>query len=200
MKLHKVKQKTPEWIQLRLDHPLTASQAQAIATGGKGLETLCWTKIAEKYSSAEPEDITNHHIDRGNELEEQARAMYELETGTIVKEVGFVTNDEYPLAGASPDGLIEGGGIEIKCFADPKHFRFILEEKIESQYIWQMQMQMLIGEYDFVDFVAFNPNYTQSLVVIRVEKDKEKQEKLKEGLKKGVEIINKIEKHVSKKI
>lgn len=200
MKLHEVKQKTPEWIQLRLDHPLTASEAQAIGNQGKGLETLCWNKLAEKYSSASPEDISNNHIDRGNELEEHARAMYELDTGRQVTEVGFITNEKYPLAGASPDGLVEDGGLEIKCFADPKHFRFIIEPTIESQYMWQMQMQMLIGEFKFVDFVAFNPNYTNSLVIVRVKKDKEKQDKLKEGLKKGVEIINKIEKHVSKKI
>lgn len=193
MKLHNVQQKTPEWRQLRLDHPLTASVAQAIATGGKGLETLCWEKMAEKYSSAPPVELSNIHIDRGNELEEQARAMYELETDTEVKEIGFITNDKYPLAGASPDGLIDGGGIEIKCFADPKHFRFILEPSIESQYMWQMQMQMLVGEYSFVDFVAFNPNYKQSLVVKRIEADRVKQEKLKVGLAMGVKIIRKIE-------
>ena len=194
MKLHKVKQKTPEWIQLRLDHPLTASQAQAIATGGKGLETLCWNKLAEKYSSASPEDISNNHIDRGNELEEHARAMYELDTGRQVTEVGFITNEKYPLAGASPDGLIEDGGLEIKCFADPKHFRFIIEPTIESQYMWQMQMQMLIGEFKFVDFVGFNPNYKQSLVIKRIEPDNVMQEKLKVGLKMGVKIIKEIEK------
>lgn len=200
-KIHNVEQQSQEWFELRKQYPLSASEAQAIGNNGKGLETLCWEKLAEKYSSAEKDKFSNEHLDRGNELESQARNLYELETGNKVETVGFVTDDKISkVGGASPDGLVnEDGGLEIKCFADCKHFRAIIDFKktgtfeIEPKYLWQMQQQMIFTGRKWTDFVAYNPNYPQSLLIQRVKTDKEMQKKIKEGLIKGEIIINEIE-------
>lgn len=197
MKIHNVEQKSPEWFALRLQYPLTASESQAIGNQGKGLETLCWEKLAEKYSSADKEQYTNKDLERGVELEPQAISLYELETGNTVEIVGFVNNDKVSkMAGASPDGLIgKDGNLEIKCFADTKHFQMTLQDdlEIESKYIWQVQMQMLITERKWTDFVAFNPNYQKSLLIKRILPDPVMQEKIKVGLKIGEKIIKNIE-------
>lgn len=201
MQIHEVEQKSPEWFALRKKYPLTASNAQAIGNNGKGLETLCWEKVSEKYSSGEQVQFTNVHTDRGNELEGDARELYGLQTGNTTTVVGFVTDEAISLVGgASPDSLVnEDGLLEIKCFADTKHFKAIVEFKktgkfdIESQYIWQMQMQMLFTGRKWVDFLAYNPNYSESLLIQRVEWDEEKIAKIKDGLKKGEEIIKEIE-------
>lgn len=200
-KIHNVEQGTDEWFELRLKYPLTASNAQAIGNNGKGLETLCWEKIAEKYSSADKEKYVNKDLLRGVELEPQARELYSLETGNDVEEIGFITDEKISkLGGASPDGLVNKDGLlEIKAFADVKHFKAIIDLRktgkfeIESQYIWQMQQQMLFTNRKWCDFVAYNPNYEQSLLIQRVFVDKDMQEKIKKGLKKGEEIINEIE-------
>lgn len=201
MKIHNIEQQTPEWFALRLEHPLTASNAQAIGNNGKGLETLCWEKLSEKYSSADKEIYTNKDLERGVELEDQARELYELETGNEIEQVGFITNDKISkVAGCSPDGLVgNDGNIEIKCFADTKHFKMIVDFKktgdfeVESQYVWQVQMQMLITGRKWTDFIAFNPNFKESLLIKRITPDKEMQKKIKEGLKKGEIIIKEIE-------
>lgn len=197
IKFHKCDQKSPEWYKLRQEHPLTASEAQAIGNQGKGLETLVWTKLSEKYSTAEVDNYSNKDLERGNELEPQARSLYELETSNTVEEVGFVTNDKISkYCGASPDGLVgKDGLVEIKCFEDKKHFRMSLEEdfEIESGYIWQMQMQMLITGRKWVDFVAYCPNYKKSLLIKRILPDKEMQDKIKTGLAMGEKIIKEIE-------
>ena len=195
--IHNVIQKSEEWFELRRKYPLTASKAQAIATGGKGLETLVWEVLAEKYSFAEKDRVTNKDMDRGVELEDQARDIYQLETGMEVYEIGFITNEAIsPVGGVSPDGGIRdvNGGIEIKCFDDTKHFKYSVEGLTpESQYEWQMQMQMLFAEWEFVDFCAYNPNYKNSLLVERIYADKEKQQKIMDGLKIGEELIKDIE-------
>lgn len=195
--IHNVIQKSEEWFELRRKYPLTASHAQAIATGGKGLETLVWEVLAEKYSFAEKDRVTNKDMERGVELEDQARDIYQLETEVEVYEIGFITNEKIsPVGGVSPDGGIknEDGGIEIKCFDDTKHFKYIVEGIApESQYEWQMQMQMLFAEWKFVDFCAYNPNYKDSLLIRRVYADKEKQQKIIDGLKIGEELIKEIE-------
>ena len=200
MQIHNVEQGSEEWFELRLKYPLTASEAQAIGNQGKGLETLCWEKMAQKYSSADKEQYSNKDLERGKELEPQAISLYELETGNKVETVGFVTNEEISkVGGASPDGLVnEDGLIEVKAFADTKHFKAVIDFKktgkfeIESQYIWQMQMQMLFTGRKWCDFVAYNPNYKQSLLIQGVVADEEKQKDIIEGLKKGEIIINEI--------
>jgi len=197
LKIHNVEQRSEEWFALRLDYPLTASKAQAIGTGGKGLETLCWEKMAVKFSSAELIDYNNEDLARGKELEPQARAIYELETGNTVVEVGFITDDSIsPVGGVSPDGLVDEKGLfEVKCFADTKHFKMIKTGiVIESQYMWQMQMQLLFTGREWVDFVAYNPNYKESLLLERVFVDKDKQNKIIAGLKKGEELLKEINK------
>jgi len=100
------------------------------------------------------------------------------------------------VGGASPDGLVgEDGLLEIKCFADTKHFKMTKKGiEVESQYMWQMQMQLLFTERKWVDFVVYNPNYKDSLLIERVLPDKEKQDKIREGLKKGEELLNEITK------
>lgn len=197
MKELSVEQGSPDWFQARLERPLTASESQAIGNQGKGLETLVMEKMAEKYSSGTKERYSNDDTNRGTELEPQARELYELETGRKVRMVGFITNDPISeFCGASPDGLVDYEGlIEIKSFDDTKHFEMTLEEdfKIESKYLWQMQMQMLVCEKKWCDFVAYNPNYKKSLLIRRIYPDLIMQEKIRTGLMIGGKIIKEIE-------
>lgn len=204
-KLHNVEQKSPEWYALKEQYPLTASEAQAIGNNSKGLDTLCLKKMAEKYSSADKIQYRNSDMDRGNELEDQARELYMLETGAVVEKIGFVTDDEISkVGGASPDGDVVGtdGILEIKAFEDAKHFQMILDLKktgkfeVESKYVWQMQQQLLFMGKKWNDFCAFNPNYPQSLLIQRVNADPEMQAKIREGLAKGEKIINEIEENL----
>jgi len=197
MKLHTdILQGSPKWFELRTKYPLTASNAQAIATGGKGLETLCYAKMAERYSSQPKEQYTNDDLERGIELESQARGVYELNTGTTVELVGFVTNEEIsPVGGASPDALVgDDGLLEIKCPKDEKYFKMLATEiEIESKHMWQMQTQMLFTERKWCDYMLYNPNFKTSYLIKRVEVDEEMVDKIKAGLKIGEQIIKDIE-------
>lgn len=201
-KIHKVLQKSDEWFELRRKYPLTASHSTVIITAGAGLETLCWTAIAERLSSKEVEHYSNEHTERGNELEPLAVSIYELENNQKVDEVGFITNDKISkVGGASPDGLIgKDGGIEVKCPDDVKYLKLLAEYKetgfvnIGTGYYRQMQMQMMFAELEWVDYVVFNPNFKESIIIQRVEPDEEVFKKIKIGLTVGEAIIKKIEK------
>jgi hypothetical protein len=138
-------------------------------------------------------------MDRGNELEGQARSIYELERGIEVEQVGFIEYDEF--TGCSPDGLIGGEGlIEIKCLNDDGHFNLFLEKKINTAYIWQIQMQLLITERKWCDFVSYNPNFKHSLIVVRIYPDKKQQENLLQGLIMGKEMILNIKQQYEKRL
>lgn len=191
MKIHKIEQGSKEWFDLKNKYPLSASKAAAIATAGKGMETVVREALAERYSSADPERYTNEDLERGVELEADARTIYELENDVTVVEVGFVTDSKISsLAGVSPDGLVGKEGLsEIKCLKDTTYLDKLIEVgtaktfKVPSAHDWQMQMQLLFTGRKWVDYVLYNPNYKIPLLIKRVEVDPVKQQKLLTGLK-----------------
>lgn len=195
MKIHNdIVQGSEEWLALRLGK-FTASNAQAIANNGRGLETLVYEKVAEKITGKAKDQYTNADMDRGNELEEMARNSYELETGILVKKVGFVELSEW--VGASPDGTIDEDGLqEIKCKNDAHFVRFMYTKKIDPEHMWQMQMQMHVTERKWVDYVLFNPNFAKSLLVTRVQRDEEAIKELIVGLKKAEDMAKEIIKNI----
>ena len=189
-------QGSDEWFAVRLGK-LTASKAQQIGNGlsktgkiGAGLETLCFEKVAEILSGTREEGYKNPDMERGNEQETLARSAYELENNADVKTVGFIELDER--VGCSPDGLVgDDGLVEIKCHNNLNFTKLLFSKKIETKYIWQMQMQMYIAERKWCDYVAFNENF-ENLITIRVERDEEAISKIVEGIELGKARINEI--------
>ena len=72
MKLYNIQQQTPEWFALRKGK-MTASHAQEIGNNGKGLETYIYKVMSDYFSEVPQEQYTNPDLERGIELEEQAR-------------------------------------------------------------------------------------------------------------------------------
>lgn len=181
-----------EWLAIRLGK-FTASDAQAIATNGVGLETLCFQKVAElKTGKPAKEKYTNSDMERGNNLEEMARNSYEIETGIVVTRVAFIEKNEF--VGCSPDGLIDEDGLqEIKCKNDTNYAKYLFEGAIDPKHNWQMQMQMDITGRKWCDYVIFNPNFTEKPITItRVERNDKEIEKLRIGLEKGIARVKEI--------
>lgn len=192
MEILNLEQGTQEWFEAR-KLKMTALNATAIANCGSGLETYIYELCSEFFSKAEKDHYSNDDIERGNILESEARSIYEFETGNSVKEVGFCLYDEF--SGCSPDGLVNDDGlVEFKCKNDKNHLKQIIkgEKAIESSYMWQMQMQMLVTGRRWCDFVCYNPNFEKHTLIFRVNADDEKHAKIKEGLEKGKSIIKTI--------
>lgn len=192
MQIHLCEQGSEQWHAVKKGK-MSASHAQEIASAGAGLTSYIYELMAEVYSSAPRESYTNEDMDRGVQLEADARSLYELERGVKVDTVGFIEVSEH--VGCSPDGLVgEDGLVEIKSHNDAKHLRLLVEgaDGIESKYIWQMQMQMMLTNRKWADYVAFNPNFRETLIIYRIEADPKAHEKLQAGLAKGEEMINNI--------
>ena len=58
--------------------------------------------------------------------------------------------------------------------------------------MWQMQMNLLVAKRKWIDYVSYNPNFKQSLVIFRIFPDKAKQDKLISGIEKGKARIREI--------
>ena len=183
---HEMKQGSEEWHDIR-KLKLTASHAQEIATAGKGLDTYTTNIIAEYFGDCE-DRYCNEDMERGHELEDEARTIYELETGTIVDQVGFIELDKY--LGCSPDGLIgEDGGIEIKNHNSKVFSNLVLTEKIDRKYYMQIQMNLLVTSRKWWDYVAYNPSFKRCLFIKRIFPDQKEFDRMEIGFIKGKELI-----------
>lgn len=187
-----IEQQSEEWFKIRL-WKMTASNATAIGNCWKGLDTYITDMMAEKFSCQDWEKFWSDHTDRGNELEPQARSLYELEKMVSIQQVSFIEYNEF--IWCSPDGLVwEDGWVEIKCPSDKVFFRMLIDdtEKIDSDYLWQVQMNLWVTKREWWDLVFYNPNYEQSLKVFRITPDPEKFAKLEAGFQIGIAKIREI--------
>ena len=196
MKIYNFEQRSDEWNAIRRGK-MSASNAETIIANGKGLETYIYNLMAEYYSSAEKENYINADMQRGIDLEPEAKIEFQFYTGLDIKEVGCVELNEYILA--SPDGLIgDDGLIEIKCPNDSIYFKLLLSNNIKPEYIAQMQMQMYVTDRQYCYFVSYNPNFEKSLYIKKINRDEEMIEKLKKGLERGTELIKEIKENFRK--
>lgn len=193
MEIFNFEQKSPEWYAIRKGK-MTASNGTAIGNHKKGLETYVRKIVAEYFSKGTGEDsYISPAMQRGNELEQEARTIYEMETGNTVNEVGFIKYNDF--VGCSPDGLVgDEGGVEFKCLNDLSSFDLIVADEltskyVESDYLWQIQMNLLITGRKWWDYAVYNPNYDKTISIIRVLPIEDMQVELMVGFKMGEQMI-----------
>lgn len=166
-------QNSEQWFQARIGR-ITASNMHTLMGNGKTRDGILLNKAAEIITGNidQTQSFSNDQTQRGHELEQEAINAYAEKNKTEVKQVGFVVLDDF--VGVSPDGLIgEHGLVEIKCPNNKNYLDQIISDKrsISQQYITQMQMQMYVCERQWCDYTIYNPNFENSLHTIRLNRD-----------------------------
>ena len=131
--------------------------------------------VVERLTGKPSDSFTNSAMQWGIEQEPFARIKYEEVFNLFVEEVPFVNHPTILNYGASPDGLVGDGLIEIKCPSSKTHIKYINDGKPPSKYIPQMMSQMACTGRKWVDFVSFDPRMPDGLdfFVVRLERDDE---------------------------
>lgn len=113
-------------------------------------------------------------LERGHEMEERARMVYEARTGAFVTEAGICVTDD-DLFGYSTDGLVDDDGlIEIKAPIDSSKILAMWKTGDTSEYDHQMQGGMWITGRKYCDFLMYVPDLApvgKDLYVKRVLRD-----------------------------
>jgi hypothetical protein len=153
--IHKVEQGTPEWLELRAGKH-TGSSAYRLLRG---------------YTDP-PQESTfggNFWTKRGHILEDEALELYEAITKQTVTRPGFVTNENWPLCGYSPDALTDDFVVEVKCFSDKRHMK-LYNGDIPLTVMAQIYFGMLICERKAARLVIYNPDLgpKQAFKIIKI--------------------------------
>lgn len=130
---------------------------------------------------------SNAAMQRGIDLEGEARDAYAFDKGVAVDEAGFIPHPEFANCGCSPDGLIGSDGmLEIKCPASmAKHLDALRYGDHAKEYRWQLQHQLFVTGRAWVDAVSYDPRFPEhlQLAVVRVERDEAAISELREAIK-----------------
>lgn len=174
MEIFNCDQGTPEWFEARLGIP-TASMFSTVMAKGKGAvpsktrETYM-LKLAGEVITGEPMDsYSNFHMERGKEMEPDARNMYAFKHDADPQLVGFVRNDT---AGASPDALLgDDGLLEIKTTLPHLLIPILKANQFPPMHKAQCQGQLWVSEREWVDLVVYWPR--MPMFVVRAHRDEE---------------------------
>lgn len=170
-----VEQRSPEWFFERLGIPSASNFDKIVTASGerskqrtKYLYQLAGERITEKAEESYMSDA----MQKGIELEKEARELYEMVNDLQVKQIGSCFPDELKSCIASPDGLVgEDGLLEIKCPQIHTHVGYLLEGKFPTEYFQQVQGQMYVTGRKWCDFMSYYPGMKS--FVIRVNRDED---------------------------
>jgi putative phage-type endonuclease len=187
-----VEQCTDEWFAARLGKITGSSFGKYITPLGKASSsaaTLNKKLIEEKVTGRQSEYFQTEHMERGNELEPHALAWFNKELGREFEPVGFF--DSGKGWGVSPDAIdfTLNEGVEIKCPLLSTHLDYIAKGVIPSQYVAQVQGQLMVSGFDHWYFVSYSPQVNTQLV-LKIERDETYINKLRSILEKNIPIIN----------
>ena len=153
-------QLSEKWFQLRLGNPGASSFDKIVTTAGEPSKqaTEYLYQLAGEHVAKQAEvSFATPWMERGTQLEGEARKLYELVTGEEVKQCGLVYLDERRDRHASPDGMMENKGLEIKCPKVNTHVGYLLSGKLPTAYFQQVQGGMYVTGFREWDFISYYP-------------------------------------------
>ena len=181
-------QGSDEWLEIRKTL-ITASDFDAIVlkTGklskAEKVKKLCYNMASGSFCKGVELKKKSSGMERGNDLEPEAREYYSQATLSIVDEAGIFVMGSI---GYSPDGLVgEHGLIEIKCPNRATHTKNLKNNCLPSEYKAQVQGGLAISGRSWCDFVSYHPDFKDhklKMMLVRVERDEEYIKNLLESL------------------
>lgn len=163
MIIHDIEQRSPQWYSLRAGKPTASEFSKLVTSKGepsKSAAKYAYTLAVQKFTGTSESDISTDWMERGREMEAEARATYAFMHDCDPVEVGFVTDDQERW-GCSPDSLVNDGMIEIKCLKAENHAEAICrwkkDQTIDPTYVQQTQGQMMVAEKEWCDLVFYHP-------------------------------------------
>jgi putative phage-type endonuclease len=175
-----MEQGSPEWLAARAGKFSGSRFASVMARIRNGSPAAAYHNLiaelaVERIIGTCVETYCNAAMQRGLDLEPEARRAYEDRNLCAVDEVAFIRHPEYDFVSCSPDGMVDSSGmVEIKCpAAAAKHLDALLKGSHAVEYKWQLQGQLWVAQREWVDAVSYDPRYPEGaqLAIKRIERD-----------------------------
>lgn len=153
-------QRSPDWYAARAGIPTASEFATVLAKGKDGGDSKTrktyLLKLAGEVVTGEPsESYDNAHMERGREMEDEARDFYAFMHDAALSRVGFIRNGD---KGCSPDALIGNDGIlEIKTALPHILIGYILKGAFPPEHRAQCQGALWVAQREWIDLAVYSP-------------------------------------------
>jgi hypothetical protein len=176
-------QGSEEWLAVRRGR-ITGSRAKdstdRLKSGGFGAKAALYAKdvARERCGGTVWRGYVSSPMKTGTTEEEMARIAYEVRTGYLVDEVGFVYSTD-GWWGCSPDGLVdlpgERGGIEIKTMVGSENLFSAMVHGDIDEFIAQVYFEIQLAQLDWIDVILWAPDFegASRMRIVRVHRDDE---------------------------
>ena len=199
-----MEQRSDEWFEIRRGKITSSRIADMLARtkSGWGASRARYKSdlIIERLVGVTVDTFKSAAMLEGIEMEPRAVEAYEFYQCERTSEVAFVQHPTIEMAGASPDRLVESGGLlEVKCPQPKAHWEILVARKIPGDYLKQMLWQLACApERTFNDFVSYNDKFPAhlSLYCQRVQR-KEHAETIAEMEAEAIKFLAEIEKEMA---
>jgi len=157
-----IEQGSEAWFKARLGR-ITGTRFNALmmTDSTAGYKDLVANIACEMISGEFDEQFKSTLMERGNEVEGEARDFYADLFGVVVEEVGIIYPDEdnefHEWVGVSPDGMTDGLQ-EFKCPLRRTHLNYILKDELPKEYKWQVYGLLFVTGLPYCDFMSYFPD------------------------------------------
>lgn len=169
MRISTAIQGTTDWLTQRIGVVTASNFSKVFTTAGKvstSRDGLINQLIAENLLQKPTETFKSEAMQRGNDLEPEARAYAELMLNVDIQEFGLIKMDDYEI-GCSSDGLWDDTGIEIKCPNASTHIAYLRKGKLPTIYTQQVQGTMLVLDLSEYWFLSYHPDLEPLLIKVK---------------------------------
>jgi len=172
MKIIECSQRSPEWYEVKRGIPSSSGFSDIITSTGKPSKSAmgyAQELAAERISGFTELSYQSRAMEEGSRREEESRLVYAMKREVEVRQVGFCLSDcgRY---GCSPDGLVSDDGLlELKNRTGKVAIQHLLENKLPTSAIQQVQGQLFVAERQWCDYVSYYPGLP--MLIVRVERD-----------------------------
>jgi exodeoxyribonuclease (lambda-induced) len=191
MKELELEQGTRQWLEARKGKITGTRLKDVLKTDNL---PVIYEMIAELGSDEIEETFVNKAMQRGKDCEPIAISLYQHMTGVVIDSVGFCISEENEILALSPDGFTADrtGAIEVKSPNTSTHVKYIIGDKVPSEYLPQVMTYFLVNtKLEYLDFVSFDDRYKPKPIWIK----RVTREELKDQL---VEVSEKLDKFITK--
>jgi hypothetical protein len=160
----------PAWFEIRRGLPTSSMFATVMAKGKDGGPSVTRSKYLRTLATElvtgdpTPEGYINADMQRGHEMEDEARNYFALVRQVQPQRVGFIRNGA---KGCSPDSLIgTDAGLEIKSAASHVQIERLQSGKLPSEHLAQVQGSLWVTERDHWNFISYCPKLPPLILTI----------------------------------
>lgn len=160
MIIHDCEQGTPEWRMARCGIPTSSEFHTVLAKSRDGGASVTRRKyllaLAGEVITKQPmESYSNDYMQRGKEMEAEARKFYSFMTDAEPRQVGFIVNGP---KGCSPDSLIDAAGmLEVKTKLPHLTIDCLLKGEFPPEHKAQCQGALWVAEREWIDLCVYWP-------------------------------------------